>query len=50
MGADDYVAKPFSQRLVVEPRDGADPLTLNALARQLGGERDMRQALEVILA
>ena len=31
-------------------RDGADPLTLNALARQLGGERDMRQALEVILA
>lgn len=31
-------------------RDGADPLSLNALARQLGGERHMRQALEVILA
>lgn len=31
-------------------RDGADPLRLNALARQLGGERQMRQALEVILA
>lgn len=31
-------------------RDGADPLSLIALARQLGGERHMRQALEVILA
>lgn len=31
-------------------RDGADPLRLNELARQLGGERHMRQALEVILA
>ncbi len=31
-------------------RDGADPQSLIALARQLGGERHMRQALEVILA
>ena len=31
-------------------RHDADPLRLNALARQLGGERSMRQALEVILA
>lgn len=31
-------------------RDGADPLSLVALARQLGGERHMREALEVILA
>jgi len=31
-------------------RDDADPLRLTALARQLGGERQMRQALEVILA
>ncbi len=31
-------------------RDGADPLSLNALARQLGGERHMHQTLEVILA
>lgn len=30
--------------------DDADPLLLSALARQLGGERHMRQALEVILA
>lgn len=30
--------------------DVADPLRLTALARQLGGERHMRQALEVILA
>jgi predicted transcriptional regulator of viral defense system len=31
-------------------REGADPLRLSALARQLGGERQMRAALEVILA
>lgn len=31
-------------------RDGADPLRLSALARHLGGERQMRQALEVLLA
>jgi predicted transcriptional regulator of viral defense system len=31
-------------------RDGADPLRLTALARELGGERQLRQALEVILA
>jgi predicted transcriptional regulator of viral defense system len=31
-------------------RDDADPLLLSALARQLGGERQMRQALEVMLA
>jgi hypothetical protein len=31
-------------------RDDADPLRLNALARQLGGELQMRQVLEVILA
>jgi hypothetical protein len=31
-------------------REDADPLRLSALARQLGGERQMRQALEVILA
>lgn len=29
---------------------GADPLRLTALARQLGGERRVREALEVILA
>jgi hypothetical protein len=29
---------------------GADPLRLTALARQLGGERRIREALEVILA
>jgi len=31
-------------------REDADPLRLSALARQLGGERQIRQALEVILA
>jgi len=31
-------------------RDDADPLHLTALSRQLGGERQIRQALEVILA
>jgi len=31
-------------------RKGADPLRLTALARQLGGERQLRLALEVILA
>ncbi len=31
-------------------RDDADPLRLNALARELGGARQMHQALEVILA
>lgn len=31
-------------------RKNADPLRLTALARQLGGERRLRQALEVILA
>lgn len=31
-------------------RNDADPLRLNALARELGGERQMSQALEVILA
>jgi Transcriptional regulator, AbiEi antitoxin len=31
-------------------RDDADPLRLNTLARQLGGRRQMSQALEVILA
>lgn len=31
-------------------REGADPLRLTALARELGGERRLREALEVILA
>lgn len=31
-------------------RDDADPLRLNALARELGGGRQMSQALELILA
>jgi hypothetical protein len=31
-------------------RRGADPLRLTALARQLGGERRVREALELILA
>lgn len=31
-------------------RDDADPLRLNALARELGGARQLSQALEVILA
>jgi len=31
-------------------RRGADPLRLTALARQLGGDRRVRDAIELILA